>query len=390
MLVSKARRIRARAIREAGRVAAMVQRSHFKVRARLRAERLPHESSITTNASLLSCFTPFCGRGELAFRPIRLDTKQTEVLRTLLVHPPVSVLDFDGNQSSIPVFLAGKKETEADFCSSLPPFSIFLDLHDNGSDFLSLSREMLCAIDRFRLDLIYFKLQIHDPRQYRTLNLLPRNVHVISCPMLARGSRFHITTQEDFRGDALFRFRFNSNLTPEYSRNWSWVGAPTSEDRVRVLRRLEDYASEDAFSVTTRPGHSDAALATIPFDEYIRLSRASKICLSMNGNGPWCLKDGELLSNHCFVLRQWHPAVALNPLSPKEGVHWSVFHEDEVIDRLEHYLTHSDEREDIRNRGHAYFRLVLFHGLWADSYLSSLRRFLETREKGTWGDFAIA
>jgi hypothetical protein len=331
-----------------------------------------------------------CRHAEFAFYPVHLDVKQTEVLRTLFVDEDRSRIVaacFDG---TIPVFLAGGPATQELFCINRPPVSIFLDLHDTGYDFMGLTRHMWETVVRYKLHIIYLKLQIHDRFQYQALNLLPKQVHVISCPLLLGGSRYHITTQVDFEGESLFRRTMRPNPYPVYEYDWSWVGSLTGQDRQPVFERLKNYTSRKRFFVVSKPGHPNANAASVPYPTYIQICRSSKICLSLNGNGPWCLKDGELFTNHCFNLRQWHPTLTVNPLSPKDGVHWAVFRNDEVIKMIEYYLHHEGEREQIRNKGYELFRDVLFNGLWARYYIEKLSTFLRCYNKDAWGELAIA
>lgn len=327
----------------------------------------------------------------LQLYPVNLDVKQAEFARCLLVNQRQSAFS-DSAGGAIPVFVSTDPKFEAIFCSTKPPVSIVLDFHDKGRkfDFLGLTDAMWSAIAADQLQVIYLKLQIHDPANYRTINKLPSNVHVLSCPLLLGGSRFHITVQDDFAGDALFSRLLQTNPSPAYEYDWSFVGAPTSDDRAAAFQVLTPFDARKRFFTVSQPGHADASAATVPHGEYLRISRASKVCLSLNGRGPWCLKDGELFAADCLVLRQWHPVLTLNPLTPRDGEHWVVSKTEDLVGTIESLIADDLRREKIRSAGHQLFADVLLRNKWADVYVASLLSFLKTRNKQSWGELAIA
>ncbi|CAN5608034.1 hypothetical protein BH10PLA1_BH10PLA1_00630 [soil metagenome] len=323
--------------------------------------------------------------------PVKLDVKQAEFARCLLINGRQSVFT-DQTTGAIPCFVSTDPAFESTFITARPPVSIVLDFHDKGRkfDFLGITDAMWSEIATHQLQVIYLKLQIHDPSRYAALNRLPQNVHVLSCPLLLGGSRFHITVQDDFAGDALFSRLLQPNPSPMYEYDWSFVGAPTSDDRAAAFDVLKPFESRRRFFTVSQPGHADASVATVPHGEYLRISRASKVCLSLNGRGPWCLKDGELLSADCLVLRQWHPVLTLNPLTPRDGEHWVVSKTEDLVGTIESLLADDVRRERIRSAGHQMFADVLLRSRWADVYVASLLSFLKTRDKKSWGALAIA
>jgi hypothetical protein len=329
-------------------------------------------------------------RCRFRFYPVNLDVKQTEVLRTLLVDENRATLTDDADLESIPIYNSVDPEVEKLFCTAPPSTAVFLDLHDRGRDGLDLTRAMWSVIARRRIKVFYLKLQIHDVNYYSTANLLPRFVQVLSMPLLLGGSRFHITTQKDYQGDSLFRNVFKSNDASNFAYDWSWIGGGTSKDRVAAFSVLDSLRTDRSFCRISTPGHPDASLASVAYPEYIAISRNSKVCISLNGNGPWCLKDGEMFASHCFVLRQRHPVLFLNPLTPRSGVHWAIANTHELPKAIEYYLCNHAERERIRQEGHAYFRQVLFEGRWAATYIQAIEQFLKTGAKQTLGKLLVA
>ncbi len=329
--------------------------------------------------------------GSIRFYPVNLDVKQAEFARCLLVNGERSCFT-DDSSAAIPIFVSTDPKFESLFCSSKPAVSVVLDFHDKGRrlDFLGITDPMWAAISAGDLQVIYLKLQIHEPANYAKLNRLPANVHVLSCPLLLGGSRFHITVQEDFSGDALFSRVLKENRSPAYEYDWSFVGAPTSDDRAAAFEVLRPFESRRRFFTVSQPGHVDASVATVPQAEYLRISRSSKICLSLNGRGPWCLKDGELFAADCLVLRQWHPVLRLNPLTPWDGDHWVVSKTEDLVGTIESLLADDERRERIRRAGHQMFKEVLTGNRWSDFYVEWLWQFLKGFGKPAWGPLAIA
>ena len=324
--------------------------------------------------------------------PVNLDVKQTEIVRCLLADGRRTRITADYAAGSIPVFISTDPDFERLYLAMMPPLAFVLDLHDKGRrlDFLDVSDSVYRAMAEHNLTIVYLKLQIHDPARYRELNRDPARLHVLSMPLLLGGSRFHITVAPDFNGDMLFRNVFRSNPNPRYEYDWSYIGSPTSPDRAAAMAILREIRTSRGFLTESIPGHSDAAAATVPYNEYIRISRASRIGISLNGRGPWCLKDGELFANDCLVIRQDHPSIGLNPLSPRDGRHWVVFKTDAIGSTIDELLADRSRCDAIRQAGHDLFRQVLFESLWSRAYVDGLESFVASRSKDAWGDLAIA
>ncbi|MGA3066919.1 MAG: glycosyltransferase [Tepidisphaeraceae bacterium] len=323
--------------------------------------------------------------------PVNLDMKQAECVRCLLCDQRRTCITADWNSDAIAVFLATDANVEDYFLAARPRVSIFLDPHDKGRklDFLLLSDAMWETAARENLQIIYLKLQVHDASKYAELNRARENVHVLSWPLLLGGSRFHITVQEDFAGENLFSRTLLPNVPANYEFDFSCIGAITSPDRQAAFDLLAASSRENKFLTISKPGHADAAGATVPLEEYLRISRASRICVSLNGRGPWCLKDGELLANGCFILRQWHPSIDLNPLTPRDGVHWRIFRTENLLQTIEQCLAEPRECERIAAAGHAMFREAVRHSLWSKRYAEGLGEFLQSGKKSAWGELAF-
>lgn len=333
----------------------------------------------------------FDGQAPIHLHPVSLDVKMTENVRCLFVDGK-QVAFGNGSQNSIPVFNAFDPNYRTPFCQALPPVSIVLDLHDYGhaSDSLMLPASVLHAIRRLKLQVIYLKLQINNPSAYANLNPLPEHIHVLTVPMWLGGSQLHVTGRMDFEGADLFRYRLASNPNPEYKYNWMWVGTDNSPDRIAAAKIIQSLDQTNAFVVWTRFCYDEVHLAAVPRDQYLKTMRLSRICLSLNGHGPWCLRDGELFSSHAFCLRQAHPVLTINPLSPRHGKHWFIFNTSDLGNAIEYFLANPREREQIRDHGFEYFRSVLEGNFYSRDYGSRLVTFVQHPTKQVWGPLAIA
>jgi hypothetical protein len=324
--------------------------------------------------------------------PVGLDVKQTECLRCLLADDIRARIVADWSPSAIPVFLSTDPGLESYFQSANPRLSVILDPHDKGRklDFVGLPDSLWQLASRENLQIIYFKLQVHDPANYARLNLAPKNVHILSWPLLLGGSRFHITVQPDFQGDSLFSRTLAPNPHPDYQYDFSSIGAITSPDRQAAFDLLQKSPRKNAYVKISTPGHTDAAAATVPLQDYLQIARSTRINISLNGRGPWCLKDGELFANQCFILRQWHPAIDLNPLTPKDGIHWRIFRTENLLKTIEECLANPQGCQKIAAAGHANFREATCNALWSKCYAAALEEFQRTGQKSAWGNLAFA
>jgi hypothetical protein len=326
------------------------------------------------------------------FFAVGLDAKQKDFFETLFINRQKMFTAQHWENGMFPVLMATTDMRLDILVKRFPsPLFVFLDFEDRARDCIELgqgdTRGLLSSHD---VQILYVKLQVLDPSYYCYQNPLPAKVHVLSCPLLLGGSRFHITNQVDDTGDCLFRRVYTRNSLPEYEFDWSWVGAPTSRDRRSILSRIHLFDRERAFVQISKKGHQDAAQATVPYEKYIEISRRSRVCLSLNGFGPWCLKDGEMLANNCFILRQDHSALHLNPLSPQNNKHWVTFcGVDDCIAQLKNWVNAESEREKIRQAGFDLMGKILFENYFANHYAAAFETFVQSQSKDAWGSLAI-
>ncbi len=198
----------------------------------------------------------------------------------------------------------------------------------------------------------------------------------------ASGSKIN-TAFPDWDDSTYFTKTWSSN-PKQYKYDWCWIGARSSKDRRVLFTQLDGvngthkYVISDMSVGGTRAERAKALHAdnkTVPYDEYIDAHRRSKVCLSANGLGMWNYKDGEFFANNCFVMRQHHKNLELNPFTPKDGVHWVVFKNSELKGTLDYYVYAESEREKINDAGHKYF-LASIRGGWAKEYADMFLDYL--------------
>jgi len=181
-----------------------------------------------------------------------------------------------------------------------------------------------------------------------------------------------------------------SNMLPNdkhYERDWCWIGAQSSIDRKQMFERLDSANGNHTFIVNpvcTVPkgqGRTRALNADnkpVPYTKYLDTHRKSKVCISANGLGMWNYKDAEFFANNCFVLRQFHKNLELNPFTPRDGKHWAVFQTDDVVDAINYYVSEDDERERINDAGYEYFKWAITGG-WANEYAGMFLNYLNNK-----------
>lgn len=231
---------------------------------------------------------------------------------------------------------------------------IIFDFHDWG-------RDDIWNYDSIKHDkrYVYYKLQMHDPKYY--LNKLRDNFVALPCPLLMGGSRFHITGQHDGFGENLFSSNLNYVPKPDYQYDIAFINS-ANPMRLRIADKLDKLANKYKVFISCGNGcHKDAKEATIPYNDALFIHETSKINISTNGHGPWCLKDGECFSRGAFILREYHDIIKLHHLSPKPQIHWDYFTLETLEDKIKYYLDNDLARETIRYHGYRHFKDVLLN-----------------------------
>lgn len=272
---------------------------------------------------------------------------------------------------------------------------IVLDCEDRGYE--EIVEETDWWPDRFLRDhnrnneYIVFKLQ------FKSLDFITRwpftNITVLSIPLLLGGSRFHITDQIDNEGLNIF----SGNLDPvgikdSYQYKWSFINsaAPARKPIISLLNQFKDHFRSGEYHFTVSQGsHSDANIATINYYEALRIHRDSQVNISTNGGAYWCLKDGELFTQASFILRQYHPNLQLNSLTPQDDKEWVIFTENNFIEKLDYYINHPQECKQIARAGYNYWSRGIT-GIWATTYADKICDYLENKNKDTLSGILIA
>lgn len=238
---------------------------------------------------------------------------------------------------------------------------------------------------------IYLKVEWTLPGRL----VVPKNVVLLTCPMLLGGSAFNIYFP-DKDGDYLFSKNLVKN-PKDYKHDWAWIGYRSSQDRKDVFAQLSKIVQPMAvkktygkyvFVVTKRvsaKGQDARENMDFNIDDMLNIFRETKVNIACNGNGVWCLKEGELLSRNCFTLRQHHPHLFLNPLTPKNGKHWVVFKTSDLLNKIKYYLENEQERERINDAGFEYFKNGIMGG-WAKYYTDKFIDFLRHGRREVFGD----
>jgi hypothetical protein len=235
--------------------------------------------------------------------------------------------------------------------------------------------------------IVYLKLQINDPGWYEKYQ--SQSVVVLSCPLLLGGGRRWIGCP-----DANTEYLFENQITPpvrgqEFDHDVAFINSVDCMPwRAAICDALEKMKPRYNAFFTRGTRHEQSEKATVPLHQSLAIHRKSRINISSNGAGMWCLKDGELFNNGCFILREHHQNLSINPLTPKFGVHWDAFRLDTLQDKVDYWLAHEREMEDIRFAGYSYFRQGIY-GAWAETYTNRLVDFLGSLDPSCFGDLLV-
>ncbi|PNX50413.1 MAG: hypothetical protein BV458_13260 [Thermoplasmata archaeon M9B2D] len=222
------------------------------------------------------------------------------------------------------------------------------------------------------------------------------NLIVLTMPMgYFTGSKMNINYPFNDTS-TFFRKNWQENAK-HYERDWCFIATESCENRTVVKKILEQRNTgflsvskpylndiEENGGIQKRMYHIHADNKAVPYDEFLKISKSSKVNISCNGLGMWCFKDAEMLAYNCFVLRQYHRNLNINPLSPVDGKHWVTFKNDELEDKLDYYIKNDAERERINDTGHTYFKDAITQK-WSQAYLDALLLFENTGDTKSFG-----
>lgn len=312
-----------------------------------------------------------------------LDTKQMEILNSLLLRDlRVKVVE---NELESDFTIIDAREINCDLRRDRYIACAFGDIlkYTRGVDTQdALIRQY---VRKNKKTIIFLGAQWDEVGRFRHCGKIDDFI-VLTVPLLLGGSAKNIY-YPDNDGDYLFSKCLSRNNST-YKYDWSWIGYPSSYGRKMVFKYLDewDYGGAYFYKVTThiKAKKSDTRVnADIPINQCMEIFKQSKVNISCNGRDPFCLKDGELLCRNCFVLRQHHPHLDLNPLTPKDGKHWIIF-KDTPVPYIKYFLKNELDREDIADTGYEYFRDGIM-GEWARYYVDRFEDFLRTKNKESFG-----
>jgi hypothetical protein len=234
--------------------------------------------------------------------------------------------------------------------------------------------------------IVYLKLQINEPKFYASHQT--ESMVVLSCPLLLGGGRRWIG-----HPDTSNEFLFENRLTlpespPQYDRDVAFINSIDSMPwRAAICDVLEAIPGRSVFCSRGKR-NENSEKATIPIREMFNMHRRSRVTVSANGSGMWCLKDGELFNSGCFILREVHKNISINPLTPKFREHWDSFTLETLAEKVDYWLSHDIEREEIKCAGYDYFRRGIL-GAWATTYTDRLEQFITHSDPASFGDLLV-
>lgn len=211
-------------------------------------------------------------------------------------------------------------------------FMVYYDF----SDFIPLIKEIDNAP--------YFKIQYHE-EHFKKKNVFPIGQTVTSLKFLEQLPNLRkLKNQKNYELDIIGLFRATNyklrckmvELIKKENFN-SLVGVSGYRNRPPVPKNLQGKR--------------------IDYLEHLKKQCQSKICLSSPGVGNftsfWSWRTTEILGMGCFLFTP--PATCYLPNFPKKC--WAEFNLDfsNMIDKINYYLKHDKEREEIAQNGRNYF-----------------------------------
>jgi hypothetical protein len=246
----------------------------------------------------------------------------------------------------------------------------------------------LLSQNKFRNDVKYIiiKLQMHSYQLYQNT---PDNIIILSMPLLLgygykqqqppfQNGILDFENSVEARRNTFFDHIYSTNASYEYDCSIVNGSNPHRNWIFPIVNQFKHYSKQ-----------SDAR-SRLSIAETMDIHQKSKINISMNGQGWWCLKDCELLTHNCFDLRQKHPIIDINPLSPKNEKHWVIFENtpEDLKNKIEYYLQNDDERERIRHDGHQFIKECI-HTLYSQMYGNAILDFVKTGSINAFGKLAV-
>jgi hypothetical protein len=233
---------------------------------------------------------------------------------------------------------------------------------------------------------------IDDARKHQ---IFPGNEHINILPLpmgYIAGSKVNVHYCD--KDDSVHFWKNLGRKGKQWEYDWCWIGTETSTGRKKLVAELESIRNDHSVLIKNplcefdkhdeREKFVHADNKAVPYAKFKEYHLKSKVGISCNGMGMWCYKDAELMAWNVFCLRQWHKNLNLCPLSPKDGKHWVVFNGD-LKEKLGYYVKHDDEREEINDAGHKYFRDGIMGG-WAKIYVDALIAYKKTENRKEFGE----
>jgi len=145
---------------------------------------------------------------------------------------------------------------------------------------------------------------------------------------------------------------------------------------VERIRNRKDWLSYTGLApFRNRPGIPDSLkMLKLPFERHLALQSRSKICVSVPGVGgyfDWCWREAEILGmGGCLLCLRMETAMPGDFDSCHIAIKANL---SDLEEKVDYYLKHDEEREEIAQRGLEYFEKWLTPKAMAQNILNKVK-----------------
>ncbi len=168
----------------------------------------------------------------------------------------------------------------------------------------------------------------------------------------------------------------NESSKSSDNKNSALNGSPKSSDnaisesdkyfypRVRGLQLLKAMSIKFEGGLIEKADYPPPSELTVPAltqREHDLLMQNSKIAICFWGNNPVTYRLFEGLANRCFVMTQSLANMGFKNMGLRAGEHYVEFRADlsDLAEKVEYYLAHAPQMQEIADAGYAHFRKYL-------------------------------
>jgi len=209
---------------------------------------------------------------------------------------------------------------------------------------------------------LYFKIQYHKKhKEYSFIRPIAESVNKPGRYLDVLDSLRQEKLKEDYRYDVMGLFRKVS-----------------LHKRVACVEKVLKQKKNWNSYVSVYDGYglhisNTKSVKKLPYEEHLKLQAHSKICLSIADKACRCFRDTEILGfGGCLLV------FGLNdyPDFPHDKPCWISIKLDfsDFVEKVNYYLQHDEEREEIAKRGLEYFKKYLSPRAMAEMVLSQCKK----------------